>query len=260
MEELDRGRFARPERAGAEIRRSGQGSSGTQALLEHYATVGCELTPRFLGRTADGRERLSYLPGETGYPPLRDALRTDEALANVARAIRRVHDASLPLPEAAAAGLVWAPNELARPAAPDIIGHHDLAPWNIVFDGTEVVGIIDWDSAGPTTRVWDLAYAAHQFVPLHPSRDLAAFGWTEEPDRRHRLRLFAAAYGEGVSVEQLVDNAILRIASLGAEIAQQVAKRNPLFAVHAEESHASGYFRAVAELAAMREGLIADVS
>ncbi|WP_460527046.1 phosphotransferase [Flindersiella endophytica] len=256
--EMDRGRFARPERVGSEIRRSGQGASGVRALLEHYAAVGCELTPRFLGFAGDGRERLSYLPGSTGYPPLRSELRTDEALANVARAIRRVHDASLPLAEVSAAGLVWAPNELARPAAPDIIGHHDLAPWNIVFDGAEVVGIIDWDSAGPTTRAWDLAYAAYQFVPLHPTRDLAAFGWPSEPDRRERLRLFASAYGGGVSVEQLVDNAILRIASIGAEIAEQVATHNPLFAVHAEEAHAPGYFRAVAELAAMRERLVAE--
>lgn len=256
MGELDRGRFARPERVGSEIHRRGQGSSGARALLEHYASVGCELTPRFLGYTADGRERLSYLPGETGYPPLSATLRSDEALANVARAIRRVHDASLPMAEALAAGLVWAPNELARPAAPDIIGHHDLAPWNIVFDGTEVTGIIDWDSAGPSTRAWDLAYAAYQFVPLHPSRDLAAFGWPDEPDRRERLRLFAAAYGDSVSVEQLVDNAILRIASIGAEIAEQVARRNPLFAVHAEEAHAPGYFRAVSNLAAMREQLV----
>jgi hypothetical protein len=146
----------------------------------------------------------------------------------------------------------------ARPAAPDIIGHHDLAPWNIVFDGTEVTGIIDWDSAGPTTRAWDLAYAAYQFVPLHPTRDLAAFGWPSEPDRRGRLRLFASEYGGRVSVEHLVDNAILRIASIGAEIAEQVARRNPLFAVHAEEAHAPGYFRAVAELAAMRENLVAE--
>lgn len=253
MPELTGGRFARPELVGSEVLRNGQGSSGVRALLAHFESVGCELTPRFLGLAADGRERLSYIAGSTGYPPLGAELRSEEALANVARAIRRVHDASLPLADAE--DLDWVPNELARPAEPEIIGHHDLAPWNFVFDGADVVGIIDWDSAGPTTQAWDLAYAAYQFVPLHPAGDLPAYGWAAVPDRRRRLELFISAYGDDVDVEELVDNAILRIASLGAHIARQVAGRNPLFQVHADENHAAGYFRAVAELARIRAEL-----
>ena len=60
----------------------------------------------------------------------------------------------------------------------------------MVFDGTYVRGIIDWDTARPSTRVWDLSYAVHQFVPFHPADDLLAWGWPYEPDRRRRLRLF----------------------------------------------------------------------
>lgn len=55
---------------------------------------------------------------------------------------------------------------------------------------------------------------------------------------------------------KLVDNAILRIASMGAYIAQQVARHNPLFQLHAVENHAAGYFRAAAELARIRGELI----
>ena len=37
--------------------------------------------------------------------------------------------------------------EVARPVEVEWVGHRDLGPWNIVFDGTEVVDFIDWDAA-----------------------------------------------------------------------------------------------------------------
>jgi aminoglycoside phosphotransferase (APT) family kinase protein len=83
----------------------------------------------------------------------------------------------------------WDRQEVALPAEIDCIGHADLAPWNLIFDGDQVIGIIDFDFAGPSNRAWDLSYLAHQLVPLHPASDLAGFGWDTEPDRARRLRI-----------------------------------------------------------------------
>ena len=33
--------------------------------------------------------------------------------------------------------------------------------------------LIDWDNAGPGSRLWDLAYAAHGFIPLFPQTPVA---------------------------------------------------------------------------------------
>ena len=51
------------------------------------------------------------------------------------------------------------------PEGSGIIAHHDLAPWNLVI-GPARWAFIDWDTAAPGSRLWDLAYALHGFVPL----------------------------------------------------------------------------------------------
>lgn len=58
--------------------------------------------------------------------------------------------------------------------------HNDLAPWNLIIGERWV--FIDWDAAAPSTRLWDLAYAAQAFTLNDPSqsphdaaRGLAAF-------------------------------------------------------------------------------------
>ncbi|GIM94382.1 phosphotransferase enzyme family protein [Paractinoplanes toevensis] len=255
-EAMDRGRFSKPVRNGDVVERVlGPGRSNVHALLEHLHERGFDLAPRFLGVTSDGsRERLSFLSGDTGYPPLAAALRSDAALVDVARAARKLHDASegFVAPEPGR----WSGHDYAGPVRPDCVGHLDLAPWNITFDGEQVTGIIDWDFAAPTSRMWDLAYAAHQFVPLHPSEALAAWGWDTEPDRVARLRMFAQAYGEPATPAELVDLAAMRLLSIGAHIEDRIRAGDPAFAVHRDEDHGSGYRTAAAWILTHRAELL----
>lgn len=254
-EELSGGRFAGPVRHGREVvRRPQQDNSTVHLLLEHFENAGCELTPRFLGTGEDGAERLSYIEGVTGYPPLSESLRSDEALVSVARAIRTVHDATAGFVPPADAH--WHGYDLVQPTMIDCIGHGDLAPWNIVFSGAEVRGIIDWDAARPSSRVWDLGYAAHQFVPFHPAPAMAASGWQTEPDRAARLRLFVEAYGLGIDPADVVDAAILRLLSIGGFLDQRARAGDPAYEVQNRERHANGYRRAAANLIMLRDGLL----
>ncbi|MEU8655892.1 phosphotransferase enzyme family protein [Actinoplanes philippinensis] len=255
---MQRGRFATPVRCGETIERvPGPAARNVHALLTHLERQGFPLSPRPLGMTGEGREILSFLPGDTGYPPLTDLLRSDETLVSVARAVRALHDATqgFVAPEPGR----WHRMELAVPAVIDCIGHHDLAPWNFVFDdGGEVAGILDWDTAGPSNRVWDLAYAFHHLVPFHPPDGLAGFGWTREPDRARRLRLFTDAYGRDIRPEQVVDLAALRLMGMAAYIDVQVQAADPAFAVHRDERHADGYRAAAAYILTHRDDLLDD--
>jgi Ser/Thr protein kinase RdoA (MazF antagonist) len=56
-----------------------------------------------------------------------------------------------------------------------------------ISSATAIGGFIDWDAAGPGSRLWDLAYAAHGFVPMIAGGDPGVDG--------PRLRALADGYG-----------------------------------------------------------------
>lgn len=178
-------------RVGDTVRRpAGPWTPAVHALLGHLHAVGYAGAPRPLGIDARGREVLSYAPGRALWPePERFALLAPpERLARVGRLVRDYHDAVAgftPPPDAR-----W--QRLFPGSGEEIIAHHDLAPWNLVADlpsGSWV--FIDWDNAAPGTRLWDLAYAAHGFVPLSAN---PAFRLTDAAAGA-RLRVLADAYG-----------------------------------------------------------------
>src|SRR6266540_2838998 len=54
------------------------------------------------------------------------------------------------------------------PGRHEVICHNDWAPYNALFREHEPVVMLDWDSAGPGTRAWDVARSAYTWVPLYP--------------------------------------------------------------------------------------------
>jgi Ser/Thr protein kinase RdoA (MazF antagonist) len=48
----------------------------------------------------------------------------------------------------------------------DVICHNDMATYNTVFVNDQPQAFIDFDTAGPGPRIWDVAYAAYTYAPL----------------------------------------------------------------------------------------------
>jgi len=143
-------------------KQAGAATDGIDALLRHLDQVGFAGAPRSLGRDDLGRQVLEFIPGETAYalPTL-----TTSELHRIGRLIRELHDATESFQPSQRPAPQW--QVAIPPDREDLICHHDLAPWNLVRDGDRWV-FIDWDGAGPGSRLWDLAYAAQSFIPLNP--------------------------------------------------------------------------------------------
>ena len=182
-------------------------STAVADYLDHLQRAGFEGSPRYLGRDAEGRDVLTYLDGDVPGVPLPEWSADDGLLDSVARLLRRLHDASEGYAAdrgfAAAPGTRWRRDlvtiDLPRADPPaELVSHLDVTPRNTVVRDGRAAGFIDFDLAGPTTRLLNAYNTAVHWVPLCPPADLPP-AWRNTGQLR-RLRIFAEAYG--LSAEQ----------------------------------------------------------
>jgi aminoglycoside phosphotransferase (APT) family kinase protein len=166
-----------------------------QAYLAHLRDAGFTGAPLPLGVDEQGREVLSFVPGDVPRNPLPPETAGDDVLVALARLIRALHEASAgwaPPP-----GAVWGgtPASAGRPSTgpAELVSHRDYYPGNVIFRDGLPVALIDFDLAKPTTRLYDIANALWYWAPLRDPRDRApAFADADIP---HRAAVFADAYG-----------------------------------------------------------------
>jgi hypothetical protein len=166
-----------------------------QAYLAHLRDAGFTGAPLPLGVDEQGREVLSFVPGDVPRNPLPPETAGDDVLVALARLVRALHEASagwVPPPDA-----VWGgtPANQQRPMdqQTELVSHRDYYPGNVVFRDGRPVALIDFDLARPTTRLYDLANALWYWAPLRDPQDRSpAF---VDADIPHRVALFADAYG-----------------------------------------------------------------
>ena len=203
-------------------RRAGPWTPTIHALLRHVRAAGFTLAPEPLGLDGHGREILSLLPGRVATYPLPAFVLSDAMLTTVARTLRAYHDAT--------AGFAGPPQPVwqwpaTEPA--EVVCHNDFAPYNLVFEDTELTGVIDFDLASPGPRVRDMGYAAYRFVPLtdpgnpdvpYPGADAQAA----------RLGTFCRAYGmPGIAPADVVDSAADKLRELVTFIVHSAAAGDP---------------------------------
>lgn len=199
---LPGGRVGGAVRVGDTVRRpAGPWTPAVHALLGHLRSAGLDGVPEARGLDDQGREILMLIPGRT---IARDEIVSDALLADGVSWLRRYHDV---VARYRPAGEVpWRHGRRALGPG-ELVCHNDPAAYNWIADGDRVVGVVDWDMAGPGVPLDDLAFVAWMSVPL---RVPAPVG-----DVARRLRLMVDAYG-GVGPVELLDHVRVRM-SLAAD-------------------------------------------
>lgn len=172
-----------------------ENSATVQEYLRALHMAGVDV-PKALGKDHAGRQVTEYVGGVSAM----DQLPLGQGdLVRVGRLIRRLHDASegFELPDTTE----W---KVLLPAEnPNLMCHNDLAPWNLIVGERWV--FIDWDAAGPSTRLWDLAYAAQSFGMLFEGQPV--------PEAAARLRAVVDGYGADEILREALPEALGRRAA-----------------------------------------------
>jgi hypothetical protein len=182
-------------RIGDTVRRPpGDHSQLVRPLLKHLASVGFDGAPRFLGVDSAGREVLTYIDGEVAGRPHPPWIADEDRMISVAQLVRAYDDA------AASFGI---PADLPAPIEPpglpelidppELIGHQDITPENVVFRDGRAYALIDFDLAKPVSRAREVVNLMLWWAPLGSDDDLDPS--LRGLDQVRRCRLIADAYG-----------------------------------------------------------------
>jgi Ser/Thr protein kinase RdoA (MazF antagonist) len=201
-------------------RRAGPWTPAVHALLRYLDRVGFE-APRVLGMDEQGREIFPFIPGEAHsgtIEPVPDRIFGEGRLLEAARLLRRYHDAV-----AGFESPVDARWRLIAPTSHELICHNDWTPWNALFRDGRLALMLDWDLAGPGSRLWDVVNAAYCWVPL-----LAGERLFDIDERARRLARFCDAYGVDDRAEVL-PTLRLRLSFVARFVEDQARSGDPGF-------------------------------
>ncbi len=237
--ELDGGNVTTVVRVGDTVRRTaGPWTPAVHALLAWVRERGVTCVPEPLGLDDDGREVLSWVPGEVAGWPVPGWLWTARTREQIASTLRAFHDATLGFD---LDGRVWR-SPTHHPV--EVVCLNDVAPYNMTFAGTDLIGLIDVDMASPGPRAWDLAYLGYRVC-----------GWCEDmpaPDDANpedRLEHLLSSYGNDAApqVEDVIATMVTRLRDL-ADWTDEHARSSERPDLH---DHAAMYRRDAARLLAL---------
>jgi hypothetical protein len=248
---MDGGRDHGAVRVGATVRRTpGRWTPAVHALLRHLEQTGFDQAPRALGFDRDGREKLTFLDGETvgSARPWPTWAHSDGTLEQVAHWLRDYHAAVAGF--VPPAGAVWREGGVWRPGL--IIGHNDAAPYNAAWRDDRLAGFFDWDLAAPLTTEQDVAGVAFSWVPLHAREVVAAEGFTAFSERPRRLRAFLRGYGWSGTAPDFATIVEARVRAWAQTVRDTAAAGDPTYQGMLTNGVDKTLDRAATELAGLR--------
>ena len=186
------GRTTVHRRGDVVLRDTGPWTPAVHALLRHLDKVGFQAAPRLVGSglDQDGREMLTFIEGKFTQP----GPWTNEGAAGLGALLRDLHRATSSFrPDPRAVWFPWHGRELGGPRR--VVGHCDVAPWNIVARDGVPVGLIDWEFAGPVDPLVELAQLCWLNAKLHDDIVAELEGLPPPAERARQLAAIVDSYG-----------------------------------------------------------------
>jgi hypothetical protein len=163
----------------------------THALLRHLHQNGFTACPEVVGTgfAPDGREILSWVDGKMySASPWPDMETTMWELGGLMRQLHEVTASFVPPKDA-----IWMPWALHERDG-DVISHCNIAPWNVVFIYSRSLRIINWEYAGPTSRLNELSVTGWYTAHLHDDDVAELEGLPDAETRITWLKNFLDGY------------------------------------------------------------------
>jgi thiamine kinase-like enzyme len=220
-------------------RKTGAWAQQVHKFLRYLHDQGFHSVPEPFGFDKEGREILSFIEGVTFDYPLSKKASSISVLLSAAQLLRAYHDVSVNFLNLNNSSHNWMfPSRDPQ----EVICHNDFAPYNVVFQGEQAIGIIDFDTAHPGPRKWDIAYALYRFAPFTSKENEDGFGDIE--DQILRARLFCQVYGltEGDRAE-IADLMIERLQALIDFLIKSAHEGNKKYELNFQAGHHIKYIK-----------------
>lgn len=210
------------------------------AYLNHLHNQGIDFVPKpYSIDHKTGIEQVSFVEGEVCNYPLNSAFASETALISAAKLLRKMHDASVSFLNQLNGDERWM---LPAYNQPEIICYADYAPYNVVVKNQQVVGIIDFDTCHPNTRIWDIAYAIYRWAPINRPDADDIFGTPAQ--HIIRAKQFCDAYGMDANTRhQVVPIMVKRLQKMVDYIITEAEKGNEDFIKNMRDGHHMHYLK-----------------
>jgi hypothetical protein len=162
--------------------------------------AGFDYVPEPLGVDDAGREMVAFIEGVPAMRPWPPQLLQEQGVVALAVLTQQLHAA---IASFQPSDPVWRIGPRAVEPG-EIVCHGDLGPWNTVWRGEQLVGLIDWDTAEPDSPLLDVASLALNLVPLRDDEYAAHAGFEGAAPRRRRLQVLFSTYGGGIKPEDVL--------------------------------------------------------
>lgn len=150
-------------------------SEAVQRFLRELRATGCSVVPDALGFDSEGRETLSFVPGDVPRRRLQPWAATSESLYEIGvllQTFRAAAESYKPDP----ADRWFAQPPIPKAFSGPVVGHNDIDFGNIVFRDGKPAALIDFEYAAPSDIVWEVAVAAFYLVPLRDTEETPTVG------------------------------------------------------------------------------------